>query len=790
MGFRVQARTIVQLGAELISSDSVAFYELIKNAFDAGAMSVRIRITSVIQHEVCNRLLTDIESLLKSPKSASSTIAKKVLEFQRDVVKVADVSTEFARRLVASVEEAATLEELLTAVEACNKIEVEDAGDGMSLETLNSVYLTIGTTSRYSERKAQLRGALSDSKVILGEKGIGRLSAMRLGEVLRVSSTRKGEKFWNDLDLDWRAFSHDSDQMLEDVEIAAVRGSRKEDFEKSGTCLTITRLTSTWTRESVERMIREEFSKLVDPFADEDRYKIFVRLNGVALERVLFEKDFLGAAHAKLTADFSIDPKVGPVLSGRIDYSRHKRVKAFSLSGTHLVTSTKADSLDQLAAVGPFSLTVFWYNRKDIDETAGSEAEYVKRQVRLWAGGVMVYRDGFRVNPYGGPDDDWLGLDKKAFASGGYKLNRNQLVGKLNISSRANPELLDQTNREGIRDSENKRSLVMMLRHVITSEFRTFLNAVEREIRPLEPLSVDELNRSAVRTSKTLKAAWTSLRARFPVIREDRNLVGQIDEAIEELTGLMDRARALVLSYDKGRGQLVQLAGIGLMVEFIGHELNRATEHALRAVVRSRKAESTADLETALDSLGTQLKTLSKRIKVLDPLGPSGRQTKERFDLSRWVRDVLSTHEDQFSRHGITASFKARGQTDKSGVWVLAVKGMITQIIENLIANAVYWLKAQKRIDRRFAPQLSMVLDASLHRLTVTDNGPGIEVERAEEVFQAFVTSKPPGEGKGLGLYIALEMARYHGCDLYLSEKQSSPGILNQFVFDFTNIEQ
>ena len=37
MSFRVAARTLLHLGAELISSDAVAFYELIKNGFDAGS---------------------------------------------------------------------------------------------------------------------------------------------------------------------------------------------------------------------------------------------------------------------------------------------------------------------------------------------------------------------------------------------------------------------------------------------------------------------------------------------------------------------------------------------------------------------------------------------------------------------------------------------------------------------------------------------------------------------------------------------------------------------------------
>ena len=58
-----------------------------------------------------------------------------------------------------------------------------------------------------------------------------------------------------------------------------------------------------------------------------------------------------------------------------------------------------------------------------------------------------------------------------------------------------------------------------------------------------------------------------------------------MDEALEELSDLLDDARTLVASYEKGKDQMIQLAGIGLMVEVVGHELNRATEHALRSLI-------------------------------------------------------------------------------------------------------------------------------------------------------------------------------------------------------------
>jgi hypothetical protein len=79
----------------------------------------------------------------------------------------------------------------------------------------------------------------------------------------------------------------------------------------------------------------------------------------------------------------------------------------------------------------------------------------------------MMFRNGYRVSPYGDDDDDWLGLDRKALASPGYKLNKAQFIGRVSISRMMNPRLIDQTNREGLKDCDEKSVLIEVLRYVI-----------------------------------------------------------------------------------------------------------------------------------------------------------------------------------------------------------------------------------------------------------------------------------------------------------------------------------
>jgi len=50
MAFKITARTLLELGGELISSDAIALYELVKNGVDAGSPVIRINVQSVLLH--------------------------------------------------------------------------------------------------------------------------------------------------------------------------------------------------------------------------------------------------------------------------------------------------------------------------------------------------------------------------------------------------------------------------------------------------------------------------------------------------------------------------------------------------------------------------------------------------------------------------------------------------------------------------------------------------------------------------------------------------------------------
>ena len=75
MSFKFKARVLLELGAELISSDAVALYELIKNALDAGSKEVEIRIRIAMQHSAYTQLRTLLQQHIREARTRRSAAA-------------------------------------------------------------------------------------------------------------------------------------------------------------------------------------------------------------------------------------------------------------------------------------------------------------------------------------------------------------------------------------------------------------------------------------------------------------------------------------------------------------------------------------------------------------------------------------------------------------------------------------------------------------------------------------------------------------------------------------------
>ena len=212
MSFSFEARTLLELGKELISSDEVALYELIKNAVDAGSPKVEIDVQSALAH-------TDYREAVRQLSETRKALSE-VTAFLRG--KMTENGSSRCERCLAELDRASdrgTYRRILdTHYVHLNSLVIRDRGEGMSFRDLEDVYLRIGTR----HRRRQNEGGANK----LGDKGIGRLSAMRLGDLLKVETSKTGESHWNVLEVDWGQFSHSEDLLVEDIKLEPEHGRR------------------------------------------------------------------------------------------------------------------------------------------------------------------------------------------------------------------------------------------------------------------------------------------------------------------------------------------------------------------------------------------------------------------------------------------------------------------------------------------------------------------------------------------------------------------------------------
>lgn len=768
MSFRITARTILHLGSDLISSDAVALYELIKNAIDARSKNgVDVQFDVVIRQSDFASAMSLLE---EDHEGVSLEDVKKTLLGRVNSEACQELKEQFISAVDGARSKASLFKAAHRAYRDCNRIIVSDTGHGMTREDLKDIYLTIGTTNRAKAVREALKSG-EEQPPYLGEKGVGRLSAMRLGWKLHVESVTEEENETNVLEIDWRKFEEADDAEATSVHLEPKSGSPKTGNE-SFTRITISDLRSSWSQARLMQIATEQIARMTDPFSwSGRRFQVRLKLNGVPIQPVrAVVRELLQQAHGKCIGEFLVEDGK-PVMRARIESTLYggdptefsfDLVDLMSMSG--LRESGQPSSV--LRTLGRFSFEMYWFNRQRLRALPDvGDRETVRRLVKMWAG-VCLFRDGYRVLPYGDEGDDWLGLDLTALASSGYKLNTKQIIGRVNIGRLSNPRLLDQTNRQGLIETPEKEVIIILLRELVSRWWHDYLNEVSRAQKRTETLSFDTNEETSV--IDTLEARATqSLKEIRSQYKGEAQLLRDVKDAFIEIKEAHQRAVQRILTIEEEKERLTQLAGVGLMVEVIAHELTRATELTQSTLKDLGRQHIDANAAAALRTLGQQIKVIQKRLQTLEPLSITARFRRSKMRLAGIVDYVLEGHAAQFERHKV--NYRLSNQSDLETVGFV-IEGHVVQILENLINNSVYWLDLERKEHPSFQPQIRIRILSNPSRIIFFDNGPGIPKSRYDSVFEPFFSTKSGGKSRrqGLGLFIARQNAEALGGSLNL----------------------
>jgi hypothetical protein len=577
-------------------------------------------------------------------------------------------------------------------------IEIIDDGCGMDRDTFLGGWMEpAGSTKGAAGLRVTGRG-----RRVLGEKGVGRFSVDKLGRYLELISLRKGHSGEVRAKFDWDEFD-ESGQMLSDVRHRwEIRPA--SEIKKHGTILRISGLRDVWS-ERMFRRLSTRLGRLQSPFGSEQGFAIQIESEEFPRYSGEVRSSFLDKAPYRILVAYDGGDSFRIEVSGW-ELKRTKR------------TGAADPSVGQLSC-GPVRITLYGFDLEtDAVAAVGPRLE-VRAWLREWSG-VSVYRDGFRIWPYGEPHDDWLRLDQRRVNNPVVRLSNNQIVGFVEIGRDRNPELVDQTNREGLIHNDAFRDLRKAVDYAIT-----LLEAERQRIRHPSGIKRGEKRRDqsvAVPFADTLEKLANS---GSPDRRELRRIAAEARDSAERKQAELEH---LIHTYN-------DLAAAGQAVIGIGG--------AIWPLVNRLKAELGAGARQSPSTASAILNEIEQNLVMLEAIAAPA-------PLRRRTMDVLA--ELEVFRSAMAPLLDARSvrfTVTSEGGEVQRVDmhpHSFRRVLHILLANSLDWFLESH--DSRVSIHSHQLDDRC--EITFSDNGPGIPRSAVPKVFAPLFSTKEGGRGMGL----------------------------------------
>lgn len=163
----------------------------------------------------------------------------------------------------------------------------------------------------------------------------------------------------------------------------------------------------------------------------------------------------------------------------------------------------------------------------------------------------------------------------------------------------------------------------------------------------------------------------------------------------------------------------------------------------------------------------------------LDPSLRFVRERGEDIPLGKVLKEMASFHQARWEGRGLALSIAVDVDVDFT---IQMNRGKFQQVIDNLVFNAEYWLKEDLRRERIDEGHVRLIVAAP--SLGISDNGLGIAPTVESSLFEPFVTAKPTGQGRGLGLFIVRRLLESEGCDITLLRGRNASKRRYRFQLD------
>ena len=825
--FKVSARTARLIGRENIATSKGAIIELVKNAYDADT-SVAI----VFFDNKYSTFLTEIseehfETLIK--KGIDKKLLDSIYKFENEYYIVNSEIDE---------------EKFLTLKRALSRLSVLfiiDSGEGMTQNVIRDHWMTIGTDNKSNNVFTKT------GRVKAGAKGIGRFALDKLGSKCEMTTIFNPEYHLPDTDVNgnftdnkgykwkvnWEDFEGDYKTIdTVDAELIGLSSftirqeisnemptfdfskiSSQADFE-FGTILKISELRDNWEDYYVQQ-VYSDLEVLVPP-KETGGFEIHLYSSlqpnkyGEVFSSVCDDFDFKLTAVADENQNVSIkierreyDVELIPnefferEALKKFPYTKEIFKKGFwetTVTFSQLLKGFKDVDEDNIFSnIGIFDFT-FYFLKRTYD-TPNADRFFYRRFMsndrKDWLnkfGGIKLFRDNFRVRPYGEVKDaafDWLSLGSRKSTSpagvakkeGGYRVEPENVAGAVKISRLTNVNFEDKSSREGLQDNKTFQIFKQLLASIINlfeedrayiaremSDFDDVRFGAERDLKAAEELTKRILESSRAKRKDKESSSNSSNQStgeenqrELETDREKEILATKIESQEEEIEKLKEEQKVL-------RG----LASSGIVLASFSHDLSKLNDVLSSRTDKLRELLLTKIVEDEYNGIEDRKNPFFQLEKI----------KKQDLKLQNWLNFSLgATRKDKRKRKQL---FLKKYFSDLSMDWstVLENRGIkfdgtgienldlrvyeidFDSIFNNLLVNSIdafTILKVNRSREikiKAWSTNKEIIIDYN-------DNGPGLskDIIEANRIFEPlFTTRRNPftgeEEGTGLGMWL------------------------------------
>lgn len=664
-------------------------------------------------------------------------------------------------------------------VNAWNKggtLEIIDDGTGMNKEELVNGFMKLSSSDK-------IHNPISNKyqRIRAGRKGIGRFATQRLGDKLTIITQKANLDYALKISIDWEKFASDIDLSSISNSIEIIDKEKEE-----GTNLIIENLREGWSDATIKKVYRytsdllqpfplskerkEKEENKIDPGFNSSYYREFVAEENLIIDE---EEAFLKHALAEIEG-YVVEDGQGcwSLQSEKLNFPQ----EVFLIGKEKDLPESKFNYIKGVH----FKCYYFLYDSTLIP----SQTMTFIREVANERGGVRMYRNGFRVPPYGEKLNDWLGLDESTAKRVILSSHRNiNFFGFIEITDESGLLFDETSSREGLFENDAFQELVNFTQ-------RCLISAVIKiaDLRGRKSTTGQKNWEKTENPSKKVDTAIEKIKEIFEEEEPNKNQSSEhsdkkekFNKAFEEFKQAREEEKIEKQKLIEEINMLRILAALGLVIGEFVHEVKRFLPGFDTDTRFLKKAvKDYAEALNRVERLETNIKSFTAYTSYFDrAISRNVFRELEPIELRNAVNDFTDVVRKDIERSGITLHKPVYNDFDLDTIPMHPSEW--SSILFNFYTNSK---KAIKRKGVKGELFIKCGRENNNVYLEFSDNGDGISEKDEDKIFNAFFTTSSASghhdsdsdslSGTGLGLKILKDIIESYNGAIYVAETETN----------------